>query len=121
MSKDIFGCLIGQMSVTEHLVLDLDLVFEEAGELVISLLGELRNTILGLEVQFTDIRQLVIAWSGNTERIFETIEDSRIALEEVFQSFRQTRDDHNGVILPLVHLHEQLIERVYLIGILVGQ
>ena len=63
----------------------------------------------------------MIAWSGNTERVFETVEDSRIALQEILQSFRQTRDNHNGIILPFIHLHKQLIKRIYLIGILVGQ
>ena len=30
MSEDVLRCLIGQMTVTEHLVLGLDLIFEEA-------------------------------------------------------------------------------------------
>ena len=121
MSKDILRSLTGQMSVTKHLVLDLDLIFEETGELVIGLFGELGNTILRPEIQFTDIRQLMIAGSGNTERVFETVEDSRIALQKILQSLRQARDDYNGIVFPLIHLHKQLVERVYLIGILIGQ
>ena len=63
----------------------------------------------------------MIAWSRQTEGVLETVRDGRVTLEEVFQTFRQTRDDHDGIILPLVHLHEQLIQRIHLIGILVWQ
>ena len=63
----------------------------------------------------------MIAGGGNAERVLKTIEYSGIALKEILQALRQTRDDHYGIILPFVHLHKQFVERVNLIGVFVGQ
>ena len=121
LGEDILGSLIGQVAVAEEFIFDLNLVFEKARELVICFLREFGDAIFRPQVHLTDFRQLVIARSWQTEGVLETVRDGRVTLEEVLQTFRQTRDDHDGIILPLVHLHEQLIQRIHLIGILVWQ
>ena len=63
----------------------------------------------------------MIAWCRKTEGILETVGNGRIALQEILQALRQTGYDHNGIILPLVHLHEQFVKGIYLIGVLVWQ
>ena len=109
------------MTIAKELIFNLDLILEITRELVICLLGEFGNTIFRPQVHLTDVRQLMIVRGRKTEGVFETVDDGGIALKEVLQTFRQSRDDHDGIILPLVHLHEELIKGVHLIGILVGQ
>ena len=89
--------------------------------MVLCLLGEFRDAVFRPQVHFTDIRQFVIPWSRETERVFESVDDRWVTLKEVLQTFRQTRDNHDGIIFPFIHLHKQLVERVYLIGVFVRQ
>ena len=63
----------------------------------------------------------MIAWSRETERVFESVDDCRVTLKKVLQTFCQTRNNHYGIIFPFIHLHKQLVERINLIGVFVRQ
>ena len=109
------------MTITESLVLNLNLILEVAHQLILSLRREFRNAIFHAQVKLTDLSQFLITWCRHTEGILEAVSYSRIALKEIFQSFCQTWDNHDRIILPLIHLHKQLVERIYLIRVFIGQ
>ena len=90
LRKDILSRLHGQMGITKGLVLDLDLILEITLQLIIGLWCEISNTITCSQTQFTDIRQLMIVWRRQTEGVFETVGNSRIALQEVIQTLGKT-------------------------------
>ena len=121
LSEDVLSSLHGQMSITEGLVLYLDLVLEITLQLIIGFWRKVSNAIACLQTQLTDIRQLVEVRGRQTEGILETVGYRRITLKEVIQTLGQSGDDNNGIIFPLVHLHKEFIQRVHLIGILVRQ
>ena len=109
------------MSIAKGLVLDLDLILEIALQLIVGLWREIGNAIARLQAQFTNVRQLIVVWRRQTERILETVGNSRITLQKVIQTLGESGDDHHGIILPFIHLDKELIQGIHLIGILIGQ
>ena len=90
LGEDILRGLVGKMTVTKRLVLDLNLIFEETCQLVISLWRESGNTIFSTQIQLTDIRQFLESWCRQTEGIFETVGHSWVTLQKVIQALGQT-------------------------------
>ena len=90
LGEDVFRSLCGQMSISEGLILNLHLILEETCQLAVCFFRELRNTVLDSKIQFTDIRQLLIARCGHTECVFEAISYSWVTLQEVFQALGQS-------------------------------
>ena len=119
--EDVFGRLHGEMSIAEGFVLHLDLVLEEACQLLVSLGAVVGDAVLLLQLHLGDVAQLLTVGRGQAERVLEPVLHSRVALQEIVKSLGKSRHDDDGVVVPLVHLHKELVERIHLIGILVGQ
>ena len=115
LSEDILCSLRGEVSISKGLIFYLHLIFEETLQLILCLWCEVGNTITGLEVKLTYIRQFLISWGWKTEPVLETVCYSRVALKEVIESLRKTGHNHNRIVFPLIHLNKELIERIYLI------
>ena len=79
LGKNILSRFVGQMAVTEGLILYFHLILEVSGQLAICLRSEVCNTILHSQVQLTDLRQLLVAWSGHAESILETVCNGGVA------------------------------------------
>ena len=109
------------MTVSECLILNLHLILEETHQLVLGLSREFCNTILQTQIELTDISQFLITRRWHAERIFKAVGNSRIALKKIFQSLCQTGNNYDGIIIPLVHLNKQFVERIHLIGVLIRQ
>ena len=109
------------MGITEGLILRLNLILKVASQLVISLLRELADAVFLLQLLLSHIAQLVVVRSRQAEGVLEAVLHGRVALQEVIKSFRKSGNDDNGVVIPFVHLNEQLIQRIHLIGIFVRQ
>ena len=121
LGEDVLGGLHRQVGVAEGLVLDLHLILEEALQLVVSIGRKVGDTIAGTQAQFTDVRQFREVRRRQTEGVLEAVGHGGVALQKVVEALGQTRDDDNRVVIPLVHLHEEFIQRIHLIGILVRQ
>ena len=121
LGKDILGSLHCQVGIAESLVLDLDLILEVTLQLVVGLWGEVGDAIAGTEAQFTDVCQLSEVWCRQTEGILETVSHSGIALQEIIETLGESGNDHHRIVIPLIHLDKELVERIHLIGILVRQ
>ena len=119
--KDVLGGLHGQMGIAKGFVLDLQLILEETLQFLIGLGRIGCDAILRAELQLADVTQLLTTGSRQSEGILETVLSGRVGRQEVVKALRQTGDDDNGVLVPLVHLDKQLIQRVNLIGIAVWQ
>ena len=113
--EDILGRLHSQMGITEGLVLDLYLILEVAGQLLIGLLGESGDAVLRLQLHLHHVAQFLTIRNGQVEHILETVLDGGVVLQELLKTLGQTSQNHNGITFPLVHLHKQLVERVHLV------
>ena len=109
------------MGIAEGLVLCLDLVFEVAPQIIVGLIRKFADAVLSLQLLLGHIAQFVVVRRRQAEGVLEAVLHSRVALQEVVESLRQSCNDDNGVVVPFVHLHEQLVQRIHLIGILIGQ
>ena len=109
------------MTISESLILNLYLIFKETQQLALGFFREIRDAIFHAQVKLTNLCKFLITRRRHTERILEAVSYSRVTLQEVLQTFRQTRDNHDWIILPLIHLHKEFVKRIHLIGILVGQ
>ena len=119
--EDVFRRLDGNMGIAEGLVLDLDLILEEALQLMLGFWGVGCHTILGAQLQLTDVAEVLIARSGQTERVLEAVLGCRVGHQEVVETLGESGNDDDGILVPLVHLDKQLVEGVHLVGIAVGQ
>ena len=119
--EDVLSRLHGHMGIAEGLVLYLDLVLEEAGQLMLRIWGESRNAVFRTKLHTGNIAQLMIIGSGQPERVLEAVLHSRVALQEIVKSLGKACHDDNGIVVPLVHLDKELVKRVHLVGILIGQ
>ena len=109
------------MAVAKGVVLDFHLILEEAQQLAVGLWREVGKAILGAQLHFTDVAQLLIAWCGYSECVFETILRGRVRCQEIVQALGQTSNDNDGIFVPFVHLDKQFIQRIDLVGVAVGQ
>ena len=109
------------MSVTEGVVLYFQLVLEIAVQLMISLRTISSNAILNAQLLLTNVTQILTAWGRQAEGILKAVLCRRVGYQEVVQTLRQTGNHHDGILAPFVHLDKQLVERIHLIGITVGQ
>ena len=119
--KDILSSLDGYMSITKGLVLRLQLILEETLQLMLGFWSVGCNTIFRTQLHLTHVAQLLITGGRQTEGVLKTILGSRIGYEEIVKSLGQTSHDDNRILIPLVHLDEQLIERVHLVRIAIRQ
>ena len=119
--EDILCSLDGYMCIAKCVILDFNLILEEAQQLMVCLLRESSNTIFGTQFHLTDVAQLLIAWCGQTEGVLETILCCRVCRQEVVQALGQTSHNNDGVFVPFVHLDKQLIQWIHLIRVAIRQ
>ena len=92
------------MGETECLVLGLYPILEVSLQFLLSLRRITRYSILRLELLAAYLIQFHKAWCRQIELILESIGHRRIIGEEIVKSLCQTGDNHNGIIIPMVHL-----------------
>ena len=119
--KNVLGSLDGHMGVAEGFVLDFYLVLEEARQLFVGIVREGCYAVFHLQLQLHNVAQLLEVIDWQAEHVLKAVLHGRITLKEVVQSLRKSRNDYDGIVVPPVHFHKELVERIDLIGILVGQ
>ena len=119
--KDVLSSLHCQMTIAEGVVLDFHLILEETLQLMICLRCIGGNAVFDTQFLLADVTEFVVTRSRQTEDILEAVLGSWVVYQEIVQTFGQTGDNHNRIIVPLVHFDKELIQRIHLIGIAVGQ
>ena len=109
------------MCESERLVFFLHPVFEVSGEFVFRLQGERVYSILIFEHVSADGGEFLVSRRRQDELVLEPVAYRRVVGEEVFKSFCKSGDNHDRVVVPVVHFHEKLVERIHLVGISVRQ
>ena len=114
-SKHILGHLCCLVSVSEALVFLFQLVFEVSCQLMFSLKTKAVETVFRTQYSSTYLREVLIVRGRKVEFILEAVTYGGIIGDEVLESSCETRDDDDRSVVPVVHLHEEFVERVHLV------
>ena len=94
------------MSIAKSLIFNFNLILEVTAQLSVSLFRELAQTILHLQLLLRNITEFMVIWSGKAEDILEPVLHGRIVFQEIIKTLGQSSHDHNGIIIPLIHLNK---------------
>ena len=119
--EDILSGLYRQVAIAERIVLYLQLILEEALQLALCLWRICGNTVLDAQFLLTDLTQFSMPRGWQAEYILETVLRCWVVDQEVIQTFWETRDNHNRIVIPFIHLDKELVKGIHLIGIPVRQ
>ena len=78
-------------------------------ELALGSRGKLRETVFMLQHLMTDGTQLVASGGGQTEDILESAHYRGVVKQKLVKTARKTGDDHDGVVVPMVHLNKEFV------------
>ena len=120
-SEDILRLGDGFVGKAEGLILGFHPILEVCLQFLLSLRGIACDAILHLELAAAYLIKFHKARCGQVELIFESVCNGRVIVEEVIESARETRNHHDGVVFPMIHLNKKLVKRVHLVGIPVGK
>ena len=119
--EDVFCRLDGDVTIAERVVFRLHLMLEIAAQLALSLRRVRRDAVFVLQFQLTNVAQFLTTRCRQSEGVLETVLCCWVGGQEVVQSLGQSGNDDNGVLVPLVHLDKELVQRIHLIGVAVWQ
>ena len=119
--EDVLSLLCGLVGKAESLVFGLHLIFEELRQLALCIKAETIQSVFCSQHVAANQGEFLISRCGQVELIFESVAHRGVVGDEIVKTTCQSRYYHYGVVVPMVHLHKQLVERIDLVGIAVGK